>query len=155
MLNLHDPGLMAKIFHLAQPKRCSKAETMANKSNLDKNIKDMTKQEIMRALADQGDKNVSSGKHPLPPQGDPLTWEFDGRTRELLDAFHATFKPEENLVADDVELFCICNGPDDGRPMIECSNGSICPLKWFHLDCIDMDIDELPGEQGLSASFPS
>jgi hypothetical protein len=128
---------------------------MANRAiKVDKNIKDMTKQEILSALADQGDKNVSSGKHLRAPPGDPLTWEFDRRTRELLDAFHAIFEPEENLAAEDVELFCTCNGPDDGRPMIECSNDSACLLKWFHLDCIGMGINEVPDERGLSVSPP-
>jgi len=150
----HDPKQILKDRLLTQYQKCNEAETMADEADkMNKDIDDMTKQELLSALADQGDKNRSSGEHLQPPAGDPLTWKFDRRTQELLDAYHAKFEPEENLLADDVEHFCICNGPDDGRPMIECSNGRACLINWFHLNCIGMGLDEVPEEQGLSVSF--
>jgi hypothetical protein len=34
--------------------------------------------------------------------------------------------------------FCICRGPDDGRPMIHCSQ---CE-DWFHFDCVTLEEDD-------------
>jgi hypothetical protein len=88
---------------------------------------------------------------------------FEGRLQELLDAYGAKFVPEEPYLADDVERFCICDGPDDGRPMIQCSNGPACLMDWFHEECnaslvsaqerhyIPRGLFEIPKEQGLSA----
>jgi hypothetical protein len=99
----------------------------------------------LSALAEEGDKNTICGKHLLAPTGDPLTWKFDKRTPKLLDALHATFKPEENLAARNIEHFCICNGPDDdGLPMMEYCNDRVCFLKWVHLGSDGMEIDESP-----------
>jgi hypothetical protein len=79
--------------------------------------------------------------YPLPAAGRPV-----GST-----AYSPKSVPEEPYLADDVERFCICNSPDDGRPMVQCSNGPACLMDWFHLECIGMHIDEIPKEQGLSA----
>ena len=53
--------------------------------------------------------------------------------------------------ADDKELLCICFRPEDGRPMIECDNRGDCFLRWYHIECIGLNEDELPGEDG---TFP-
>lgn len=42
-----------------------------------------------------------------------------------------------NLMAG-VPLYCICNQPDDGRPMQECDSGE-CRLKWYHWDCVHLE----------------
>ncbi|KAG5871367.1 hypothetical protein JTB14_019764 [Gonioctena quinquepunctata] len=33
--------------------------------------------------------------------------------------------------------YCICNGVDDGRPMIRC-DGDDCETEWFHFDCVGL-----------------
>lgn len=148
-----DPKQILKDRLVHQYQYLSESDTMAREvGKIDKSINDMTKAELLTPVADEQDENRASGKHLQPPTGDPLTWKFDPRTQELLDAYHAKFEPEESLLADDVEHFCICNGPDDGRPMIECSNGRACLMGWHHLDCIGMGLDEVPEEQGLSVS---
>lgn len=115
----------------------------------------MIQQELLSAIADEGDQNRLTGKYRKPSPNNLRTWKFEGRVQELLDAYNAKFVPEENLLADDEEHFCICNGPDDGRPMIECSNGRACVMNWFHLGCVGMGVDEVPEEQGLLVRFSS
>lgn len=96
-----------------------------------------------------GDKDRRSGKHQQQPKGDPRTWKFDAKTQELLDAC-TKFIPrvQEPIPADDEVYFCICHGSDDGRAMIECSNGKACLMNWFHLECICMANNEVPDEEG-------
>src|SRR4051794_13764509 len=77
-----------------------------------------------------------------------------GEIQDLLDAYSEEFVPEQSYPSDDVERIRIRNGLDDGRPMIQCSNGRACLMDGFHLECIGMHIDEIPKEQGLSA-YPS
>jgi hypothetical protein len=153
-VDCQDPKQILKYRPFTQYQQSGEAGTMANEAGkMEKDIQDLTKQELLSALPDEGDRNRSSGKHLQASLSDPLTWKFDRRTQELLDAYHAKFVPEENLLADDVEHFCTCNGPDDGRPMIECSNGRACLTNWFHLDCIGMGLNGVPREQGPSVSF--
>lgn len=33
--------------------------------------------------------------------------------------------------------YCICNGVDDGRPMIKC-DGDDCETEWFHFECVGL-----------------
>ena len=86
--------------------------------------------------------------HPLGP--DPRDWKFDPKTQGLIDEYLKNFPPEENLPTDDFEHFCVCDGADDGRPMIECSNNhkNACLQGWFHLDCIGMEIEKIPADDG-------
>ena len=153
----HDPKQILKARHLSLYEQLDEADTMTTESvNMEKDIKDMTKEELMSAIADEGDKNRLSSLTPLaPPSGDPSTWKFEGRLQQLLDAYKAKFVPEEPYLADDVEHFCICNGEEDGRAMIECSNGSACLMNWFHFECIGMSLDDCPDEQGLPPYFPA
>lgn len=39
--------------------------------------------------------------------------------------------------AAEIEHFCICNGVDDGRPMIKCEADN-CKIGWFHFDCVEL-----------------
>jgi hypothetical protein len=39
-------------------------------------------------------------------------------------------------MVEDLELWCFCRKPDDGRPMVGCDN-SKCDLGWWHADCIE------------------
>ena len=107
----------------------------------------MSQCEILEALAETGDKARSSGKNREVPGGDPRNWPFGGKTQELLQAYNK-FIPQENIPTDDEERYCNCFGSDDGRSMIECSNGSKCLMAWFHLECIGMAEDEIPSEKG-------
>jgi hypothetical protein len=118
---------------------------------MNKKMEDMTQGELLSAIADEGDMNRVFGKTKSHLQGSPRSWKFEGRLQELLDAYSPKSVPEEPCLADDVERFCICNSPDDGRPMVQCSNGPACLMDWFHLECIGMHIDEIPKEQGVSA----
>lgn len=34
-------------------------------------------------------------------------------------------------------LWCLCQKPDDGRPMLRCDNDN-CKIQWFHFDCINI-----------------
>ncbi|XP_044766704.1 uncharacterized protein LOC123322756 [Coccinella septempunctata] len=36
-------------------------------------------------------------------------------------------------------VWCICQEPDDGRPMIECANEN-CDIKWFHMTCVGLTV---------------
>lgn len=36
-----------------------------------------------------------------------------------------------------IETWCVCNGVDDGRPMIACDSDK-CIVKWYHLDCVSL-----------------
>ena len=51
------------------------------------------------------------------------------------------------------EILCICFKPEDGRPMIECENGPKCFLRWYHIDCIGLDGDDLPSADGESSGM--
>ena len=152
--DLRDPKQILKARHLSLYEQLSEGDKMTETAGkMEKDIKDMTQQELLSAIADEGDKNrLTRG---APPPGDPSTWKFEGRLQQLLDAYNANYVPEEPYLADDVEHFCVCNGEDDGRPMIECSNGSTCLMNWFHFECIGMAMDEVPDEQGLSFYFLS
>lgn len=37
--------------------------------------------------------------------------------------------------SEEVETWCICRKPDDGRPMLQCENLD-CVIKWYHFDCV-------------------
>ena len=68
------------------------------------------------------------------------------------------YSPEQDhglqpIPVDEEELFCICLQPEGGRSMIECANGNHCLMTWFHLDCIGMNEDDIPGEGGELSSF--
>jgi hypothetical protein len=151
----NDPKEILKDRKLTQ--YLNEANTMSNEAGkMEKDIQDMTQQELLSAIADEGDKARLSGKHRQPPPGDPSTWKFEGRTQELLDAYNAKFVPEEPYLADDVEHFCICNGSDDGRAMIECSNGSAClsksPLRRvIRDDCSNSRGDRCPVDSDVSS----
>jgi hypothetical protein len=150
-----DPKQLFKARHLNLYERLNEVDqTTCEAGNMNKKIEDMSQGELLSAIADEGDKNGLFGKNQKPPLGDPRSWKFEGKIQELLNAYIENFVPEEPYLADNVKRYCICNGPDDGRPMIQCSNGPVCLMDWFHLECIGMHIDEIPEEQGLSA-YPS
>jgi hypothetical protein len=150
--DLHDPKQLLKARHLNLYEQLNEVDPITGETgNMNKKMEGMTQGELLSAIADEGDMNRLFGQNQKPPRGDPRTWKFEGRLQELLDAYNAKFVPEEPYLADDVERFCICNGLDDGRPMVQCSNGPACLMDWFHLECIGMHIDEIPKEQGLSA----
>lgn len=150
-----DPKQLLKARHLNLCERLNEVDqTTCEAGNMNKKIEDMGQGELLSAIADEGDKNGLFGKNQKPPLGDPRSWKFEGKLQELLDTYIEKFVPEEPYLADNVERYCVCNGPDDGRPMIQCSNGPVCLMDWFHLECIGMQIDEIPSEQGLFA-YPS
>ena len=57
----------------------------------------------------------------------------------------AVSKEEEELDSDlhaDLELWCSCQGYDDGRLMIYCDRkGEDCCV-WYHYDCLGLTIEE-------------
>nr|CAI5827724.1 unnamed protein product [Callosobruchus analis] len=36
-----------------------------------------------------------------------------------------------------IPLWCQCQGPDDGRPMLQCCQET-CVTKWYHLECVGL-----------------
>jgi len=146
--DLYDPKQLLKARHLNLYEQLS--DYWRNRQDEQENGR-LTQGELLSAIANEGGMNRLFGKNQKLPPGDPRTWKFEGRLQELLDAYSTRFVPEEPYLADDVERFCICNGPDDGRSMVQCSNGPACLMDWFHLECIGMHIDEIPKEQSLSA----
>nr|XP_002736791.1 PREDICTED: uncharacterized protein LOC100378528 [Saccoglossus kowalevskii] len=50
---------------------------------------------------------------------------------------------------EDARVFCICD-PDEGvdcETWIECSAGKSCALgRWYHIECVNLEEDNLPGE---------
>jgi hypothetical protein len=150
--DLSDPKQLLKARHLNLYEQLNKVDPLTGEAGkMNKKMEDMTQGELLSAIADEGDKNHLCGKYQKQFTDDPRTWKFEGRIQELLNAYSAKFVPEEPFLADDVERFCICNGPDDGRPMIQCSHSPACLMDWFHLECVGMQIDEIPKERGLSA----
>ena len=149
--DLHDPKQLLKARHLNLYEQLNEvAPIISEAGKMNKKMGGVTQGELLSAIADEDDMNRPFWKSQKLPQGDPRTWKFEGRLQELLDAYSAEFVPEEPYLADDVERFCICNGPNDGRPIVQCSNRPACLMDWFHLECIGMHIDEIPKEQGLS-----
>jgi hypothetical protein len=148
----HDPKQLLKARYLNLYEQLNEVDLITCEAgNMNKKIEDMSQGELLSAIADEGDMNRLFGKNQKPPPSDPRSWKFEGKIQKLLDAYIEEFVPEEPYPADNVERFCICNGLDDGRPMIQCSNGPACVMDWFHLECIGMRMDEIPEEQGLSA----
>jgi len=149
---LRDPEQLLKARHLNLYEQLNEVDSITGEaSEMNKKMEGMTQGELLSAIADEGDMNCLFGKYQKPPLGDPQTRKLEGRLQEHLDAYSAKSVCEEPYLADDVERFCICNSPDDGRPMVQCSNGPTCLMDSFHLECIGMHIDEIPKEQGLSA----
>lgn len=35
----------------------------------------------------------------------------------------------------EVDLYCVCNEPDDGRVMVSCDDCG----QWYHTDCVSVD----------------
>lgn len=40
-------------------------------------------------------------------------------------------------------LWCMCQQPDDGRPMLRCDSDD-CETQWFHYDCINISVSATP-----------
>ena len=36
------------------------------------------------------------------------------------------------------EMYCVCNGPDDGRRMVLCENKNCSSGTWFHFECLNI-----------------
>jgi len=51
---------------------------------------------------------------------------------------HAKKAVQRSTKGKTKEMFCLCKGEDDGRPMVQCSNCN----DWLHFECIDLDPDE-------------
>ena len=39
---------------------------------------------------------------------------------------------------DSKEVYCVCNGPDDGRRMVLCENEHCSSGTWFHFECLNI-----------------
>lgn len=78
-------------------------------------------------------------------------WEFWHKNSEIAIKYHAEIiMPEllgkyftKEMGAARISHYCICNGIDDGRPMIQCDNDD-CEIKWFHFEC--MNLESVPNE---------
>ena len=44
----------------------------------------------------------------------------------------------KNLGKAKIMHWCICDGVDDGRPMIKCDHDN-CNTKWFHFECVQLE----------------
>jgi hypothetical protein len=89
---------------------------------------------------DTGDTIMMQGVPGGPPVSE---WVFDDDIQERLDGIQQwrdefNAHPSGPRFAEDVELFCECNGIDDGTPMVKCDNGVYCLKEWFHMKCIGM-----------------
>ena len=38
------------------------------------------------------------------------------------------------------EMYCVCNGPDDGRRVILCKNDHRISGTWFHFECLNINV---------------
>jgi len=93
-----------------------------------------------------GDTVMEQGAPNGPPVKD---WVFDDKTSKQLKNYFAFLrkngcKPSGPRLAEEQEIYCECNGIDDGSPMIKCDNGTFCLKEWFHMACIGM---KPPGPQ--------
>lgn len=78
-------------------------------------------------------------------------WEFWQQNSKIALQYHAeVIMPEllgkfftREMGAAEVNRYCMCDGIDDGRPMIQCDNDD-CKTNWFHFDCVNLD--SLPNE---------
>lgn len=48
-----------------------------------------------------------------------------------------------------LSLWCICQKPDDGRPMLKCDNFD-CEIQWYHFQCVQ--ISEVPNTYWLCST---
>ena len=87
---------------------------------------------------------VIEEESPTPSPGDA------GFTVDpAVDSFLKKHPIHGEVLAEDEELVCICLEPKVGdRAMIKCGNGNSCRLQWFHLECLGMDRNDLPDEDG-------
>jgi hypothetical protein len=78
---------------------------------------------------------------------------YDPRTaqKKAVDKYLMDKPITQQGAAEGEELFCICFKPEDGRPKIECANGTECLLRWYHIECIGMTEESLPGDDGKVA----
>ena len=69
-----------------------------------------------------------------------------------------TDTPPQTVVEQELELWCYCRKPDDGRPMVACDNAK-CDIVWWHLDCVDKyvssnHVGEAPPDDSRKWSCP-
>jgi hypothetical protein len=91
--------------------------------------------------ANAGDTIMEQGALGGPPVSE---WVFDPDIQQSLDNHNKwcdkhDAHPSGPRLAEEQEIYCECNGTDDGTPMVKCDNGSICLKEWFHMRCIGME----------------
>ena len=70
----------------------------------------------------------------------------------LVDEYMKKHPVAGEVQAEDQELLCTCLQPQDDRAMIACANGDSCRLRWYHLECLGMASEDLPGDNGESSN---
>ena len=67
--------------------------------------------------------------------------DCNGDTSNTLDS--SEFPGSSNNCTNNTvskEMYCLCNGPDDGRRMILCENEHCSSGTWFHFECLSINI---------------
>jgi hypothetical protein len=96
-------------------------------------LMDLVKRPYDTILEVEGALKVSGLAHASSPaEGGPAT----GALRSKKSTANSDTPPPVTTAEDDLELWCYCRKPDDGRPMVACDN-SKCDIVWWHLDCVE------------------
>ncbi|KAF1994559.1 hypothetical protein P154DRAFT_585534 [Amniculicola lignicola CBS 123094] len=87
-----------------------------------------------QASADLANANViSNGLY------DPFSNSFSGSPANATDASFTTPSTDRSSLSGD-STRCLCNGSDDGRPMVQCESCN----KWLHMGCVGLNHQNLP-----------
>jgi hypothetical protein len=75
---------------------------------------------------------------------------IDGTRSDFSTTYLNKYPVTEEVLADTVPTYCDCQvkeHDDDGRKMIQCSNGELwCLKEWYHTECISMAKEDVPPE---------
>jgi hypothetical protein len=139
------------LLDLADPKQILKFKNhqkLLQATNMSRSMKPAGKPEEISNRADDDREVVQAMDDSMASSvGDPVAWEpADPEMRALLRGYLKKYGlPTSREKTDDEDHYCICDGPADGRSMIECSNQKKCLKQWFHLECIGLNENDIPG----------
>jgi len=136
---------------LADPKQILKLkyhQRLLQVTNMSRSMKPARKSEEMSNRADDHlEVTQAIDDSTASPVEDLVEWEpADPEIRAKSRLFMKNYDIPAGLVkTDNEDHYCICDGPDDGRFMIECSNQKKCFKQWFHLECIGLNENDVSG----------
>lgn len=77
--------------------------------------------------------------HANPVSFDPFSNSFNASPANTADTGLTTPSTDRSSLSSD-STRCVCNGGDDGRPMVQCESCT----KWLHMTCVGLNANNLP-----------